>query len=249
MTSIYEVQKALTSLFYDEATRPNRISAAQRVTNVEAFLERHSDVDALADVYRMPTTRKKELTRYNLSYILGEYILCGDHGGSNHKTHETELVGNYRNAEREIGIYTSDDRDRDKRKGTTQPYGTIDEYELCESELFNEDATPTLDDFKAQLYEIKENAEAEAARLHEKYARDIAETIAAIEEMEPENVRLCDTCGGPFMAHSKRQHTCDTQIGRVIGRDGKPKTHEYLSQCQIDKRKHDKRRKRMAGVA
>lgn len=249
MTSIYEVQKSLTSLFYDESTRPNRCNEAQRVANVEVFLTRYSDVDAMAGVYRMPTTRKKELARYNLSYILGEYILCGDHGDSNHKTHETELVGNYRNAQREIGIYTSDDRDRDKRKGTAQPYGTIDEYELCESDLLNDDATPTLDEFKAQLYEVKENAEVEAERLLEKYGRDIAETIAAIEAMDPENARLCDTCGGPFVAHDKRQHTCDTQIGRVIGRDGKPKTHKHLSQCQINKRKHDKRRKRMAGVA
>ena len=171
-----------------------------------------------------PATRKKEKTdemfRVPITDVLGDFVMNPDIVAERRVDYpvenpDKEVRGERKRRKTEFSILLQEESDALKADGEEYPRGMVAESKLVkthETEL----SEPDVDEFRAELLDVKRNAAEYATKYRDRFGYTEAETMQRIYDLDLSRVAECVSCGNAFYRHDLRQVYCDTQ--RTKGR-------------------------------
>src|SRR5699024_3573926 len=154
--------------------------------------------------------------QYEVSEILADFIIRAEDDASGlTASPQTQETRNNRINERET-LTDFTDRFNDDVQAEDKPAGWLSEYDVYQQrgELypdFTEEVEPeiSVDEFKATINRIKDNAKEYAGKYSEKYGKDYKETLKRIRKLDNNRVAICEECGDVYYKHDMRRMYCD----------------------------------------
>lgn len=216
---------------------------------VEEFTEQwRFKVDLTKPIMRHPKIYRKQRRKYSILEVLADFILDVEQVAERNEEYPVQNREKMFNDEKdriknELSIVFDSDYSGDDYR--TPPY-SIEEYTFntdnpVEDALFRKSKAETVEELRALLRHVKDNAELYVKRYADptkdwneetKDKKRTPENVRkAIYALELDRVRECKICGGAFYAHDRRQVVCDIQ---------KDKNSNYSTCQKLNKRINEK---------